>query len=896
MSLFLSADRESLEPGISFVSAIGSALDRGDRSIEDLVSALTGAGGGGGFAAEVREFASRIGGNEALGAVLTQLAKPVSELPADGLPWSWSRSPSTTVPAGSLTIGVEFGFDFGAKLTTTQTGLQFSASGELGAAGTATLPFQYGSLTLRGGMRGRGALDYRFAHSSDPKLYEALLLDLPQVLQLAAPESLVSTPEREGRLEEATLSTLGEVRIGATLEAGRSWEWSRDIRGRQLGATLRAGGSYAIDWRHQGNYRLSVAPSNGALVIKLEDNDLTETKTALSIGAGLKIDGLDEVVNPIIEEHGDIPDQLHDLVSEFTRPTKLFRELLKKVIDEQLEDAPEKVQSLLGGLGETTSAAEAVDDLRDRLTVVADERIGNWTDLLRSRVADLAERALGQLNLGDDRETTARDQLEGLLDKGAAALRSEASSRLKSLLGDDGAVGEFLDRFASTTDTAFAELDAEAGQALAPLLDLLDRARGVKEKLLEAVEAISREELGIRFVHETQKTTTASSLLEFRLTPSGEDAQKLYRRMLVGDFHQAMEAGRDSAKPWIQLVSGLFKQAFEYRRTSGLSINLFGLRASAGTILTSDIQVECDAGEINVFDSRATLEKYRQILGERQSVKLSSSARFVEDSEALVPFSVRLNYEDDDLEKAELEEFLDSIRDAGLLDQHTVKSALAGYERLGIPDAEGDRALSIDVHYAMTMGTLDELARRDRDEVLRKAIEVQLRLQNLLMTENRRVIRKLEAEQSPAVDYVLSLVDRSELEVKRRIRRNVFNIFNRRVGGGPRVAKLSYIVNLICNNADGLHDYLQGVAELRASSPTPDRAAEIQEAHRDLMKEMRRWATVADGSGERLTGARAPVWALALLVTLKELTGESYRAVPIVRWKTKGSVERVVLS
>jgi hypothetical protein len=371
--------------------------------------------------------------------------------------------------------------------------------------------------------------------------------------------------------------------------------------------------------------------------------------------------------------------------------------------------------------------------------------------------------------------------------------------------------------------------------------------------------------------------------------------------MLIGDFREAMKAGLDDAKPYVRLESGIFNDALSFKRTSGFSFDFFGFKAATTSILSSDIEVEYDfGGTIRVFESRAAVEEVRALFGESQSVRLSSAARLIDasDQQDLVPFSVRLNYQDEDLEMKELEQFLGTIASAGLLSAGSAESAAGSYEKLGVPDSDGERALNIDVNFPLTLKDVEDLAALPRDQVIRKAITVQLRMQHELMTENRRALNRLEQKTGSAVDFIVELVDSSSQEIRRRVRRQVYN-FTRTTGGPPGAAKLSYLVAAMRSNAEALYEYLQGITELRQNAPTAvpteGELRELERKHRELVAELDGWAKVTDGALLKLTDARVSVWSVALLATLKELSGHDYRAVPIVSWTDEGRTERMVI-
>lgn len=889
----------ALAPGLAFASTVGDRLDALGSDPQavhaELAAAERGEAGAPALPRTVLEFAARFGDDE-LGEILRALASRVSQIPAQGVSWGWEEDPRTEIPAGSLTIGVDFDAGFGARIA---PGPVLETSGRLGVAASTKVPFQYGSVALRAGLVGEATLRLGFAGEGDPPLYETLRQRLPDVGSIGRASAFAA----QESLRFFTLETFGQVRLGGTVEAGKSWRIRRgspDDEAPRIEAVARVGGSYAVDWARAGRYRIRVERASGSLRIRLDDQETTEFTRALSLGASLRVEGLGEVVGPVLDEHAGLPDELLGMARRYARPTGLLREW----IDKNVED--ERVRRLLETLLSEGDAGDLAPELGRLVAEAVDARVENWTELLAGEVTGVARRALELLApaLSTELVDRAEEEVADLLEAAGEFLREEIRGTLTDLVARLGAgVAREIRKIVEVPLESLAELEAEAQRLLKPAIALIQRYREVHRRLGEAVELATHEELGLSIAREVKTSRTDQALLVFVLTPGTDRAQELYRQMLLGDFREAMRAGLDSDVGGIELEDGVFKRALQYRRTSGVTIDLFGFKASQKSILTSDVRIEYDpAGNVTVFEGEAVLRAVRRGRSASQQLRLASAIRLAhtEEDDTIVPFTARLSYQDEDLKLEELHTLLGRLEAAGLVASGTLAHATQAYDTLGVPDPDGERALHVDLVLALSSRELADLAARDAEDLLRRAVEAQVQLRKKLSARDRDLFARAAARVGPIARYAYASVEKST----HALRRDLHGLFG---PGGPNVLRgrtpaLDRTVGLVYRigeNAEGLVDYLQGVRGLDALATMADGALDleagrrVEQAHRRLVVDLEGW-TGTDYPVDLFHPERLSIWTVGLLYTLRELVPSRPPLVPIVSWREEGRVRKIL--
>ena len=182
------------------------------------------------------------------------LRQTVGDIPVDGFDWAWkdgvSKNPALS---GSVTLILGANASAEAKIL---PHLSYSFKGQAGISGNIKIPFSYGAFAVRGGTKGSAELQAEFNHENTTRVLTALANDLPIIANLANPQQLLNST-----FASASLKLQGEVNLGATLTAGKSWVASLGSNGRSTAtAEVTAGLEYGIDWARTGQFEIAIQP------------------------------------------------------------------------------------------------------------------------------------------------------------------------------------------------------------------------------------------------------------------------------------------------------------------------------------------------------------------------------------------------------------------------------------------------------------------------------------------------------------------------------------------------------------------------------------------------------------------------------------------------------------
>ena len=485
----------------------------------------------------------------------------------------------------------------------------------------------------------------------------------------------------------------------------------------------------------------------------------------------------------------------------------------------------------------------------------------------------------------------------------------------KALEDDAGEAIEALAQFGAKRKEAFDDMDAAAAYCLAPLKKLLVRYRELEEQVTNAVEVTEKEKLLVRYARSVTRQDSDETLLVFELNPKNQQADELYRKMLTGDFSEAMTAGLDSGNTAITLKNCVFKRMFSDQVTSGVTFNLFGHELSRSRSLSAQIKVQHGpGGQINVFAAEGSVLKEHVAFGEGQSMRVGSLMNWITAPEAPDAFVVALNYTDENMKREELREYMGSLEDAGLVAGGATEQALGIYGGIGgIEAAEGaKRSLSIDTQLALTRDEVRAITSVGEEKIIRMAIRKQLESYGRL------------AWAAKALGQLGELLGGEGGESSEKIEDCVFRLrgFGRPVilknnklgiSGMVRRRQEERIVSLIWAIADRAEDLASFIGRWReldsvGQSTTSGAAAvenhetlgefqlgTIRQLHKDMLADLTQWV---DTRGLLVSLARedlSPI-ATAFLTSLRELSGTTGNPlIPIASWTEDGKAQQVAL-
>ena len=846
------------------------------------------------------------------GKRLEWLLSPLSEIPRKGFGWTGKAARATalavTADAGALKVAPGTGASkvapgTGALKVSPKAGLEASVrilpgpgyefKGTPRFAVGFRVPHPYGQIAVSGQRSVRNRLLMKFSRADDTRVFEALSADLPVIAGFQDPESLLDCEH----FKSLKLTTSGKARFGAKLKAGRSWLHSFDAAGGAVATRLKAGADYALNWERTGDFRFTVSRARGGqLRVWLTESRRNRAKRSLSLGAEIKFRGLRQSLAPVMEEVAQLPDRLDAIVKTYSKPSVLFRDKLR----ERLKPSDPSLRALVdivAGGGEAASR-RFVNSLIDAIVESAGAGADHWANLLSGSIDTLILDALNASPLPPDRRKKLAELVQSEVSKALDDLNESLLKDLKAALREDAKpITATLARFADRPAEVFDYVDATAESCMAPLKQLLSRYRTLEEQVTRAVATIEEERLAIRYGQAVSESKAASTLLRLRFDPRSEQAQRLYRQMLGGDFAAAMTAGLDDDNEAITLEDCVFKRAFERKVTSGLTINLFGQEIASRRALSAGIKAQHDVGgQINLFEAEGQVSEEHAAFGEGQSMRVSSLTHFLTSPDAPDAFSVQLNYTDRHMKPAELRDYFSSLEDAGLIGRGTTERVMVMESTLGALK-RGGRSLQIDTLLELSRDELLRAADNDEDEIIRIAIEEQLKSYRRIRWADDALGRLADALGGDLTNRVFAWRDYSRFRIKQAL-----GISGTRMSRTER--HVLYLIRGILDRADELASFVAHWRDLgRMAQAIGDDAEkldettldEIRELHADMIADLSGWVDARNWIVGRVREDLSPI-AAAFLASLRTLGSEAADPlIPIVTWTEGGETRRIAV-
>ena len=900
----------------SLVSNIGAALDLGEDVAERLkeiaerdladelahklaqdrpklskaLSRVLSAAGLGKMQAFFKGAAESLDTNE----TLKQLTGPVANIPRKGIGWAWKSKMEADVPGNeSVTPTLKGRAQGSARIL---QGPGYSFRGALNAISALKSPLPFGSLSSRAERSVRGSLRADFSLPSEMRVVEAACLDLPVISRLDDPVELLNAEA----FRKATLEFSRGVRLGAEFRATNSLVGSIGANGAPVSPRFQSRVRYTVDWNRQGGFKLGIRRlKGGQLRLRLTDTQQVSNRRSLSLGAELRVRGLQKAIAPVMERIAELPEGLEGLVKTYSQPARIFERKFKERM--KLLDAP--ARKLLGIFSGSRSAEDLADGLAAAILDVTRSRADEWTGMLDGKVDAVIDKALAKFEFARDRDEEiaalvkekARDALDSLNDE----MEERLAAVLEARSGADTIAGA-LAQFAEAREDAAEEMDKTAAALLAPLRKLLAHYRATEECLESAVEAAAKAKLAVQFARVVARERKAQALLVFDLDPRNDQAAALYREMLTGDFRSAMKAASNSPSGAITLKNSVFKRVFDDDETSGITFDLFGLNMSSERKLSARIKVEHDlGGQIRVFEAEGSVSEEVAAFGEGQSMRVDSAMNFLAAADSTDALAVHLNYTDEKMTEDELREYVQSLEDAGLLAEGAAMR-LAESDGEFAARAGAERLRSIDTRFALTPAAFRKISEASEERITRVAIRRQLKAYGRIEWASESLDLFAEFLGEP------KLVEKRIYELREFGRR----LLEEKLGLAGRVRseqarKIRWLVWGIADRATALASFidhwrrlnvLRVTVDQRSEVPNETVLAEARTLNSDVLEDLKSWVDARSPMVGLADEGLSPV-AAAFLASLRELSGqETERLTPILTRTTNGLSRHIAIA
>ncbi len=820
---------------------------------------------------KIQEFLERAAESLETNELLSQLTGPVAKIPQKGIGWAWqSKIQSDLSKKGSVAPALKGNAKAAGRI---RPGPGYSFTGALGVTGAVKSPLPFGSVSSRAERSGQSSLHVDFSHPGSMRVVEAACIDLPVIARLSEPLELANTEA----FRKATLEFSDSVRLGAEFKASNSLVGAIGANGAPVSLGLQTRLRYAVDWTRKGSFKLRIRRIKGdRLQLRLTDTDWERNRRSLSLGADVRVRGLQKAVAPVMQRITELPEGLEQLISAYSQPSKIFEQKFK----EKMKSLDAPAQELLGVVFGSRDAEDLADGLAGVVLDATRLRAENWAKVLDGEVDDVIEKAFAKVEFASDRaddiatlvKRKARDALE--------SLNNEMEEKLAGVLKAQGStetIAAALAQFAEAHEDAAEEMDKTAAALITPLRKLLSHYRATEERLQGAVDAVAKAKLAVRFARVVSRESKTQALLVFDLNPGDAQAGELYREMLAGDFRAAMQAAADSPNGAITLRDSVFKHVFDDDEQSGVTFNLFGLELGSERKLSAQIKVEHDlGGQINVFEAEGSVSEEVAAFGEGQSMRVDSVLNFLATANSTDALAVQLNYSDADLTDGEMREYVQSLEDAGLVAQGAAVRLAESDAEFAVLDG-AERLVSIDTLFALTRAALQKISKASDEHIIRIAIRQQLQAYGRIewasdsldlfaecLGDSNKVeqrIYELRRFGRRLLEEKLGLANSVRSEQARKIRWLAWGIADR------AKALASFIDNWRQLNG------LRSTIDQRSGVPDETQLAEARKLQSDALADLRSWVD-ARGPWEGADRENLSPIAAAFLASLRELSGQ----------------------
>lgn len=890
-SLFVSA-RETIDLGSEVIKIIGVLKEQDEALVHELALAITRNQPSAELIAalteEQLELANRFFGKLAdevdLPDYFQSLLAPVGALDAsDPLQWSWTKSTNTPfATSGSLTLDLSGNALAGVKVL---PGPTYEFIGKAGIAGSARMPFKFGSLGMAADASGQCTLRCVFNHPGNTQLYKAITEDLGLVSELNDPTRL------QAPFKSATLELTGQLRLSAEVSVGKSYLINHN--GSEISAEANIGVDYGVDWAKSGRYKIMVTRKASEVRVQVEEMHRHESTRTLSIGAELKLNNVKRTVEPLMSKISALPAPLENLVKKYSQPG----ELLKKKLKEALSSEDPAVMELAEAMTGEREAKTFVNDLIETIVEEFEARAERQGDALEGDVNDLVEKIKGGAVFVDEATRSRYGELaKEKLTESIDGIASEMNEALKKLLEkhEESATSK-LAEFFDGSEALFSSFDKRAKQLQEPLKKLIARYRELEESMTDVIEAIEKEKLSLAYSRSLSKTDNQELLIDISIREIDSRTAKYYRQMLAGDFSEALEAALNPQDTRIALKQCVFSRVFSRAETTGVAINLFGLgEVGAQRSLLSSFEVKAEGGELVVGTGSGNATGASAWFGEKLSMKLSSLVCVAGVSQpGTEALQIYASYLDPKLKSKELRAHLMSFESAELIADGATDRALDAYGKTATGEVKIDSILSF------TRPEMSGLATLGEEQIIEAALTAQLEtLQNYTWSARHlKAIRKKFKSSSGLDAIFLAMRGKSGKQIAAALGHSGAGLMHR------DLAQRVVIIDRVNDNCDSLVDYI-GLWGQLANAPAPkvNDQGKVDEADFDRFNHLNRlmieslegWAKSAGVIG-RFGAAELSPFALAFFKTLTILTGKNAHLIPVVSWKQERRTHRIAV-
>lgn len=641
--------------------------------------------------------------------------------------------------------------------------LKMEMLGTLQAKGSGTLNMGFINTSGGAGARGSAALDYYYRDEGKWLFAEALVHNLPH---LASPfDGGGIAAQSAHRLGAIYMSVEGSVDTSLDISAGKTWGASFDVKSDSLGLNteVQVGASMNVGFQAgfnlMGSWNVLVKPIDTKILsVKVQKDSSKQTSTAFSLDASVGASGLDVVGNALIAKYLPDPSGLLAKLNEFSNLGSMLKQQIQKKLNQLLDaDADDTLKK---ELIEVVTGDGSADTLATAIGSAAETALNAKLDVLEGKVSDAGKKIIEDVaaklklpgDLGNKLVQKAGSKMAGFL----GDIESKIQNKLADIIGKgQGELKKLfkpLESVGETVSGLTGDINEMAQKLLNPVIKLLTRYQTLRNKISAAVQASSNLKVALHFARELKSASSSSAILEFEVDTSNAGAGEYFKEMMAGNYGNALTAARKgvNGSNGVKLTGGSFKASASRKLTTDVTLNLFGAKFTAKTILDSNVQAQVDvSGNVMMASSSATIEKTFSALGESRMVRFINLMEIPGSGSQngqmkLFTSGLTMSYKDKKLKKSELNAYLGSLKKANLISESSLDAANKRYNEL-VDQADG-KPLGGEIGLNMPLSSPDiALLIKAKDNDIQD-IAINNQLENYLRDPKKRA----------AFDFVLS--------------------------------------------------------------------------------------------------------------------------------------------
>lgn len=601
--------------------------------------------------------------------------------------------------------------------------IRMRADGGLEAKGNATFPFNIGKVVVGGGASANFALEYYFAVPNQNSIYALAVGE--RLAKLVDPFDFNSVWDGFAGSDLAGIhyEFTGSTDINVAVSVAAAADLGSAIKA-DLGATISVG--FKLNGKYFLTMRAGPRAGDGSrqVIATLSRQKIRAADLGLKLGLTVDFSSIAQKVHAVLADALGEWDKILKDVTPYLSPGTFLQGQADKLIEKEaktlIKDAGLRdalVRDLQGviGIGAPTES-ELVDWLTGQLTGALDAA-QDWAKDRGKAATSLVD------NLGRGLPALAQDEIRKRLAGSADTLVDAAAKELKDKVvalfaKDSDALDQALQRLGVTAAKAVKTAD----DALTGVRALIDRYDKLFRKVVEATADAARAKLSVAIQIEESRLDSTTIEVKGTFLQRSDGAKDIFRALTRGDFNTLLklfDGSHDGVDFSLDTDGSSLKRYSGSTDKVGIEVVLFGFGVTGGALLSAEAEVLVDGtGKVQV-DAKATLKKRFKGLDAEREIELVSSFSLVwaramatapPSADRNMGLAITVGHVDDGLKRHEVERFVGSLAEAGMIGQPAVTRASDTFTRwIGNPGSNGKLAGSLQLKLALDRKSLAQM-------------------------------------------------------------------------------------------------------------------------------------------------------------------------------------------